>query len=400
MKIDQPTRIRAATMGLLVTSFALLAACGDSAPAKTETAVMAVDPTVVNIDPSQAVNFKTAPVQWAMVASTQTHPGRIEANERLVSRIGAGATGRITKVSVELGDRVNSGQLLAEISSPEITASQLAFLRANAALALAERGVERARQMIQADVISTAEFQRRESELSIARAERRSAEDQLRLLGLTSQSIERLRDEGRIQPEGGVHSKQFGTIIERKVSVGQVVQPGDQLFTVADLSSVWAVGSLPEQTAQSVKKNQMVAIEIPGIEKTFKGRIVFISDTVQPETRTVAIRTQLDNPDREIKPQMLVNMRIAATPKKLPVIPESAVVRDQDKDHVFVQTQAHTFKLTPVKLDAATDKIRPVLGGLEVGSVVVVDGGFHLNNDRLQRLLTQQQSNKNSGASK
>jgi membrane fusion protein, heavy metal efflux system len=138
MKIDQPTRLRAATMGLLVTSFALLAACGDSAPAKTETAVMAVDPTVVNIDPSQAVNFKTAPVQWAMVASTQTHPGRIEANERLVSRIGAGATGRITKVSVELGDRVNSGQLLAEISSPEITASQLAFLRANAALALAE----------------------------------------------------------------------------------------------------------------------------------------------------------------------------------------------------------------------------------------------------------------------
>jgi cobalt-zinc-cadmium efflux system membrane fusion protein len=288
--------------------------------------------------------------------------------------------------------------LLAQISSPELTTSQLTYLRASAALSLAERAVDRAKQMIQADVISSAEFQKRESELSIARAEQRAAEDQLRLLGLPGTSIDRLRDQGRIQPEGDVRAKQGGVVVERKVSAGQVVQPGDSLFTVADLSSVWAVASLPEQAARYVSKNQTVAIEIPSLDASFKGEIVFISDTVQPETRTVAIRTQLSNPKRDIKPMMLMNMKVESNGKMVPLIPNSAVVRDNDRDHVFVQTQPRIFRLTPVELEPAVEGNRPVLKGVTQGEMVVTEGAFHLNNDRVQRLLTSQPAAPKSGS--
>lgn len=364
-----------------------LSACGDAPEEKAGAQARPVDPMLVQIAPEKAANYKTQVVGVADVALIQEHPGRIEANERLVTRIGATVTGRVTQVLAELGEAVRPGQVLAQVSSPELTSAQLSYLRAQSNQALAQRAVERARQLIQADVIGSAELQRRESELSIAQAEKRAALDQLRLLGLPAEAIERLRSGGSIHSEAGVVARLGGVVIDRKVSQGQVVQPGDELFTVADLSRVWVVGALPEQAARSVKRGQMVEIEVPAIDRKLNGRVVFVSDTIQPETRTVAIRTELDNSKRELKPQMLANLRIAAAAKSMPVVPGSAVVREGDRDHVFVQVEPNVFRLVPVELAPLINQQRPVLKGLKAGDVIVGEGGFHLNNDRAQRLL-------------
>src|SRR5450830_568927 len=175
----------------------------------------------------------------------------------------APVTGRVTDVLAEVGDRVKTGQALAYVASPELTTAQLAFLRAHAASQLAERAVERARQLIQADVIGSAELQRRESELSIARAELRAAGDQLQLMGLPAGAIEQLRSQGTLAAKTAVVATLSGVVIERQVSRGQVAQPGDPLFTVADLGNVWVVGGLPEQAARSVQPGQAVEIEVP-----------------------------------------------------------------------------------------------------------------------------------------
>lgn len=366
-----------------------LSACKE-APAPVPPAASApVDPMVVRVGAGQAVNFQTGLVVSADVAAMLENPGRIEANERLVSRIGATVTGRVTQVMAELGDVVRPGQTLAQVSSPELTTAQLSYLRAHANLALAERAVERARQLIQADVIGSAELQRRESELSIARAEQRAAEDQLRLIGLPETAIVRLRTEGSLHSQAGVVAKMGGVVIDRKISQGQVVQPGDQLYTVADLSSVWVLGAVPEQAARSVKRGQVVEIEVPAIDRTYSGKVVFVSDTIQPETRTVAIRTEVDNPKRELKPQMLATLRIAGESKTTAVVPASSVVREQDRDHVFVQVEPQVFRLTPVELGHVIGGQRAVLKGVGIGATIVVEGGFHLNNERTQRLLTE-----------
>ena len=374
---------------MAATGMLVLTGCNDKAPAPaTAVAPVISDPLLVTIAPEQALNYKTGPVATADVAMIQEHPGRIEANERLVTRIGATVTGRVTQVLAELGDTVRPGQTLAQVSSPELTTAQLAYLRASAGQALAERAVERARQLIQADVIGSDELQCRESELSIARAELRAAEDQLRLIGLPASAIERLRSQGSLHSEAAIVARLGGVVIERRVSQGQVVQPGDQLFTVADLSSVWVVGALPEQAARSVQRGQSVEIVVPAIDQKLTGKVVFISDTIEPETRTVAIRTQVDNARRELKPQMLTTLRIAGATRNMVVVPESALVRENDRDHVFVQVAPHTFRLTPVELGHPANQLRPVLKGVSAGAVIVTEGGFHLNNDRAQRLLT------------
>jgi cobalt-zinc-cadmium efflux system membrane fusion protein len=367
-----------------------LTACGkdDKAAAPTaEQSKPALDPMEVVVSAEMAGSFKTAPVTQAEVASQQDVAGRIEANERKVTRIGAVVTGRVTEVLAEAGDRVKPGQVLARVASPELTTAQLAYMRAGATATLAERSAERARQLIAADVIGSAELQRRESEVQIARAELRAAGDQLKLMGLSGDALNRLRGQGNVAPNAAITASAAGIVIERQVSQGQVAQPGDPLFTVADLSNVWVVGALPEQIARRVQAGQSVQIDVPALGLTaedapISGKIVYVGDTVSPETRTVTIRTQVDNKDLALKPQMLATMKIQGAMEKTLAIPAGAVVRENDKDHVYVLKSENHYRLTPVELGAASAGLRPVIKGLSEGAQIVVEGSFHLNNER------------------
>ena len=360
--------------------------CGKNDTPKTKPAeqtVAKLNPLDVILKEEMAKQFVIEQAQIVELAVVQKVSGRIEANEQRTTRIGSSITGRVTQVMAEVGDRVKAGQPLAKLASPELSNAQLGFLRALSSTKLAERSVERAQQLVTADVIGNAELQRREVELSVARAELRAATDQLRLIGLSEALIERLRETGALASEVAITANRTGIVVERKVSQGQVAQPGDPLFTVADLSNVWVVGALPEQDANSVHLNQLVEVEVAALGKQkLKGRIVFVSDTVQQDTRTVPIRTSVENPKFELKPQMLATLHLSGGLHKQLAVPGSAVVRENDKDYVFVQIEKNHFRLTEVELDPAAGELRPVKKGISEGTFIVVDGSFHLNSQR------------------
>jgi cobalt-zinc-cadmium efflux system membrane fusion protein len=178
-------------------------------------------------------------------------------------------------------------------------------------------------------------------------------------------------------------ASQAGIVIERKVSSGQVAQPGDPLFTVADLSNVWVVGALPEQTAKAVQVGQGVDIEVPALDgRKITGKIIYVGDTVSPETRTVTIRTQVDNSRRDMKPQMLATMRIRGEVRRQLVVSQESVIRENDHDHVYVRVDEGRYRLTQVQLDHAINDGRPVIKGLQENDQVVTHGAFHLHHER------------------
>jgi membrane fusion protein, heavy metal efflux system len=388
--------VRSGMAGVMVLAalgaLAGLAGCGERAPkppaateaARAATAAPQKDPLVVTVPADMAQRFAVAEVQMRDISQVQEVAGRIEANEKRLTRIGAAVTGRVTEVQVDVGDRVARGQSLASVSSPELTQAQLAYLRAHATRELAERAEDRAQQLLKADVIGTAELQRRQSELAIASAELKATADQLLIMGIPAEAVGRLRQQGSLYPHAKVASPIAGTVIERKVSPGQVAQPGDPLFTVADLSNVWVVGALPEQTARQVAVGQKVEISVPALgERQWTGRIVYVGDTVSTDTRTLTVRTEVDNHDRQLKPQMLATLRLVGPSVQQPTVPAAAVVRENDRDHVYVRTAENTYRFTPVELGPATASgQRPLLKGPAVGTPVVVDGAFHLHNER------------------
>lgn len=358
-----------------------LGACQKEAPkvAVQETA----DPTWVTPAPSLVAILKIAEVASQPVSETLRVAGQIDFDERRVARVGATVTGRVVKIDAQLGQLVKKGDVLAQLNSSELSSQQLAYLKAHAQLELNRRNAERARSLFDADVIGAAEMQRRESEYRISVAEARAAEDQLRLLGVTPQAIDRLGKVGAVDSVTPVVATLAGVVVERKPAVGQVVQPADDLFVVADLDRLWAVAQVPEQQVGQVQTGQAVSIEVPALgNEKLQGKLIYVGQTVSPETRTVLVRTELDNRDGRLKPAMLASMLIAAKPVDRLVVPASAVVRENDEDHVFVAMDDGRFHLTRVKLGPENAGRRVVLSGLAGKEKIVVEGAFHLNNER------------------
>jgi membrane fusion protein, heavy metal efflux system len=317
------------------------------------------------------------------MSDTLRAAGQIDFDEQALTRIGASVTGRVTQILATLGQVVNKGDTLALINSSELSGSQLAYLKARSEKELHRRNMERAKTLFEADVISAAELNRRESEYEIASAETRAAQDQLRVLGVSPKSIERLASTGTIDSVASVMATIKGVVVERKIAAGQVVQPSDVLFAVADLSRVWAVAQVPEQQVGQVKVGQSVSIEVPALgHEKLEGKLIYVGQTVNPETRTVLVRTELDNKNGRLKPSMLASMLIESAPVQRLIVPITAVVRQDDIDHVFVELSTNNFQLTAVKLAAEQNGKRVVLEGLKPGMRIVSDGAFHLNNHR------------------
>ena len=327
--------------------------------------------------------IQVAEVMSQDLSDTLRVAGQIDFDEQALTRIGASVTGRVTQITAQLGNVVNKGDTLALINSSELSGSQLAYLRARSERELHRRNVERAKTLFDADVISAAELQRRENEYEIASAETRAARDQLRVLGVSAASIERLGETGSIDSVAGVVATIKGVVVERKIAAGQVVQPSDVLFAVADLSRVWAVAQVPEQQISQVKVGQSVSIEVPALEnEKLVGKLIYVGQTVNPDTRTVLVRTELDNKHGRLKPSMLASMLIQSAPVKRVVVPITAVVRQDDADFIFIEESENNFRLTEVKLAAEQNGQRVVLEGLKPGMRIVSDGAFHLNNHR------------------
>jgi cobalt-zinc-cadmium efflux system membrane fusion protein len=313
--------------------------------------------------------------------------GRVDFNEMFLSRIGANVTGRVSDILAVPGQKVKQGDILAKITSTELTQSQLSFLKAKSASQLADQAANRARILYKEDVIALAELQKREAEASSAKAEYRAANDQLRVQGMDQPSIDRLAKSGVIESTNNVIASIPGEIVERKINKGQVVQPADALFTVADLNTLWAVSEIPESNSYLIHKGQKVNLIIPALRNAeIQGVVAHVDSIVNPQTRTVVVRMEVPNKDGLIKPGMLATMMIESQPTEKLLVPTSAVIREDNNDHVFVKEDDETYRMIAVKLGPEGKGYRPVISGLKEGQNIAVNGAFHLNSERKRQL--------------
>ena len=315
-------------------------------------------------------------------------PARIDLDQQHVARIGATVTGRIIETEVVLGQEVRKGEQLATLNSTELGLAQSAYLKTSSQVNLRQLAVSRAKRLLASDVIAAAELQEREGLLTEAEVDLRTATDQLRALGMSNIDLARLSQEKKINSVLPITASIKGIIVERKVTIGQVVQPADALFTVADLSHVWVVAELPEQQASWAHKGDEAEVTIAALpESALSGRLIYVADMVNPDTRTVTVRMELPNPQRNLKPHMLANLLIRKQGVQQLTLPDSAVLRVNDSDHVFVEIAPDEFQLKPVKLGIRYGNLRRILEGLKQGDKVVVEGGFHLNSERQRKEL-------------
>jgi cobalt-zinc-cadmium efflux system membrane fusion protein len=219
------------------------------------------------------------------------------------------------------------------------------------------------------------------------RAEAREAKDRLRLLGMTEDAIARLDRDQTIRSYVPIEAPFEGRVIARNLTKGEVVETTEKLFVVADLSEVWVLANIPEKDipyvytgTQPVKSAEIRVTAYP--EEVFQGRVTYVGDVLDPQTRTMRMRLEVPNLHRKLKPAMYATVRISSKPEaNVLMVPEAAVQRDRDRRFVFVQKDASSFEARSVKLGDSNGEAIKVLEGLQDGEVIVTHGAFVLKSE-------------------
>jgi cobalt-zinc-cadmium efflux system membrane fusion protein len=379
-----------AFVSVLVVPLAVLSGCGEkpaTQAAEAPAATPAPNPLEIEVSPDLLLEIKTGQPQWQEVSSTLSVAGRVEVDESRVTRVTTPVGGRITELNVVVGQHVERGQVVATVYSTELAAVQSAFLKSLTESQQADRAVARARQLLEAGVIGSAELQRREAEAAQHATEVASLRKQMHILGMSDEAIARLESSRSIESVTHVVAAAAGLVLQRPVTQGQVVQPAETLCVLADLSSVWLVAEVPEEHAKALRLGKRVQAEIPALDETVSGTLTYISATVNPETRTIMARMDLANPQRRYKPAMLANMLLLDGGERRLVVPNGAVVREGDQESVFVQVAPGRFALRRVSLGDEAGEQRAVLAGLAASDTIVIEGAFHLNNERRRQAV-------------
>ena len=369
------------TRYLLLIIFLILGSCGGD---KEIADPKKINPNevIANADMLKQIKFEAAKI--IPIKRTLDIPGSIEVKQKLLARIGSPVQGRIIEINGELGDTVKQGDVLAVINSTELAKQQLAYIKSVQMVELKTKAYERAVLLFDADVVSEAQKLQRKTELSSAKADMEASKDQLFVMGMTVAEIEAIKSETQIDAITNIVAKIDGKIIKKNVNVGQVVDPTEDIFTIAMLNEVWGVAQIPERQIGFLKEGDDLLIDVPAYEdKLVEGKITYLGDIVDPVTRTVTIRTEIDNNHGLLKPDMLITMKVSGMKIEKVGVPINAIVSIDDIPNIFVKTGKNKFLLRPVTLGIKNKEFVHIDDGLLEGEEVVIDGAFHLNNERL-----------------
>ncbi len=375
------------TIGLIAVVLAGLVACERTSDQALEVnkPVEADRPGVLRLTPEELARtaLEFAPVARGQLRVTREFPATVQSNENELAEVTTLIRGRVVKVHVDVGQDVKKDTLLAMLHSTDLGVAEGAYLKAAAKLHEAELVYQRARDLYQDKAVSLAELQRREAEMKTARAEARETRNRLELLGVPRQEVERLDREHTIKADVPLRAPFDGRVIMRNITRGEVVETNQKFFTVADLSDVWVVGNVPEKDVQYIRKDQKVDVIVSAYPHAiFPGTITYISDVLDPATRTMRLRVTVPNPDRLLKPEMFAAVRVyaAPTPDAL-TVPLAAVQNGATGKMVFVQRGANEFEVRMVKLGNEQGEVVTVLDGVTEGEQVVTKGSFVLKSE-------------------
>jgi membrane fusion protein, heavy metal efflux system len=348
---------------------------------------------LVRLPPDEVIRsgVTTEPVGRTAFRTYRTFPGVVRPNEHALANITTLVRGRVVEVHADLGQMVKPNQLLAVLQSGDLGLAQSAYLKARARRHVAEQAYQRAQYLYQEKVIGQAEAQRREGEMISVRAETQEAREGLRLLGMGDKEIATLERTQTIRSQVPIVAPFAGRVIARDLTKGEVVETTHKLFVVADLSTLWVVGSVSEKDISFMQRaavvpNQPVEVHVAAYpDEVFHGTVSYVGDVIDIATRTMAVRLILDNSDGHLKPEMFATVRVSSEQASdVLVISEAAIQHDRDRIFVFVQKEPGVFEARTIKVGEKNGTFAEVLDGLQEGDVVVKEGAFTLKSELLK----------------
>ena len=378
---------------LLAIVVILCNSCGSSpspAPAAKhqETPAQAAKSDRIEIPPDspKLKQIQVAEVKLASMPTDEfTAPGKVEVNPNQVSKVLLPVGGRVAEVMVRFGDAVRRNDILLSVESPEADAAASAAMQAeaqivdtNSTLHKSEMDFDRVSDLFKGDAIAKKEVVAAETTLAQAKTAvqqaqtaKQQAAARLEMLGLQA---------GSFRQKVVVRAPLSGKITEMTVVAGEYRNDlSAPLLTIADLSSVWISAEVPESSIRLVKVGEIFDVTLtayPG--DTFRSRVTRMSDSVDPQTRTLKVWAEVTNTGGKLRPEMFGEVRHIESYHQVPVVPARSVIQTQGKAVVYREAGPGRFDQIPVEIGKRSGDLVPVTAGLKAGDRVVIDGAMLL----------------------
>lgn len=365
-------------------------ACGGSsdtpapAPAAASQAASAEheeDANVVEIDENTLRDLRvtTRPVESRTGGDLVVLLGELAVDQQAYAEVAPPAAARVSRILVSDGDAVHTGQILAELTSPELGRTRAEYLSALSRSKLADAALERKRSLADERIAPVREVQEAESAAVEARAAVRSSRAALSAFGVEPP------DEGPADDHASsafaLRTPVSGTVIERRAIVGQMLDPAAPAFRVGDLATLWFTVHAFERDAVRVRPGvaaRLAFSALPG--QDFHGTVALVGRQVERESRTVPVRIDVRNADRVLRPGMSgsATLPVGAAGAAILTVPVAAVQRVRNEWCVFLPKDASHFEIRRIGRGRDLGAEVEVLSGLTPNDIVVVDGAFLL----------------------
>lgn len=314
--------------------------------------------------------LQVEPVQRSTVQHQVTAPAAVEADPARQAKILPPLAGRVVELMVHPGDAVKKGQELLVLDAPDFVAAQADYTRARTVLAQAGRNVNRQEDLATHGVIGQKDVDQARTERDSAQSDFDRAKDRLKSFGMDPDTVS----------SGSpliVRSPLSGKVLDVTTATGEFRNdPNVPLMTVADLSTVWVTANVQEKDIHLVHKGDVAMATFAAYpDEKFDGRVLFVADVLDPDTRTAKVRIAFANEDGRLKPAMFATVVLRTWTTTDLTVPTSALVMSGERTTVFVQTDPHTFEQRPVQVGEQQDSRTIVINGLTEGARVLVRNG-------------------------
>jgi len=322
-----------------------------------------------------------APAQKQRLTGVISATGKVEVNADRIAHVSPRISGKIVAVRASLGDSVSAGQTLATLDSVELGEALSRYHQSKTKLALAQSNMDRIKTLVEKKIAARKEILQAETDYKTAQTEVHTDEERLSLYGVST-SV--LKGGGHKMPLLPVRSPISGIITEKHAIVGELSDPSKNLYTVADLSSVWVLVDINEKDLAKVHKGQSAIVTVGAFpDLKMKGRITYIADQLDEATRTVKARIEVANPGRKLKPEMFANAELAlpTDAQTVLVVSEDALQDLDGKKVVFIAENETEFMARQVQTGRAAGGMIEIVSGLKEGDRYAVRGSFILKSE-------------------
>jgi cobalt-zinc-cadmium efflux system membrane fusion protein len=306
-------------------------------------------------------------------------------DQNKIAHIALPVDGILQKVNADLGDRVSADEVLARVTSVEISKAIGDYRRAIAQDRLKEQTIERERKLRKENISSERDLQEAIAAHQAADAEVLQTRHQLLALGLSSSQVSELEKDKTTSTALEVRAPFAGEVVDRAAVQGALVETGTPLFKIVDRSKMWAMLKVPAGKIDQVRLGQRVEIRLdadPG--QIFEGRVTWISAEIDENTRMAKVRAEISNPEKRLRSGVFARGSIILTvTEDAVVIPQSSLQQIDDQYLAFVKLEEDLYEARPVTLGAKQGDDRQILEGLIPGETIVVKNSFVMKSQLL-----------------